>query len=429
MRVGCDSVAARGNATRNGKTLFAKNSDRPAGECQPLVQVAAADHRAGSPLRCQYLTIEQVPHTFAFLGSRPHWLWGVEHGVNEHGVAIGNHTIFTRDAVAESGLLGMDLVRLALERSTTASAAAETITSLIERYGQGGSGYLDTVWPYHNSFLIADARTVLVLEASAEHWALREASSAASVSNHVTIGTDWTRLAAGCERHARERGWWNGTSRLDFAAAYRDTSVAPPIISSGRHGATCAALAENVGRLDVGLLRRLMRDHGGSGDLYQPGHTPDDERYYTVCMHADPVGTTTASMIVELENGGPPSPVWVAFCNPCIAPYLPVFIEGELPGELTRGAESPDRGGAWWRFKALLSRAERDWERSGPEIRDVWRDFEANTSETCDLHARELQTSGASERARANTALMRSIWDATCIRLAALEARLVAIGL
>src|SRR6185503_7125124 len=83
-RVSCDSVVALKPLTGSA-TIFAKNSDRPAGECQPLIQLAAADHRKGSELACQYVSIEQVEHTHAFIGSRPHWLWGLEHGVNEHG--------------------------------------------------------------------------------------------------------------------------------------------------------------------------------------------------------------------------------------------------------------------------------------------------------------------------------------------------------
>ena len=47
--------------------------------------------------------------------------------MNENGVAIGNHTIYTRDPVPKTGLLGMDLVRLGLERARTAESAAEII--------------------------------------------------------------------------------------------------------------------------------------------------------------------------------------------------------------------------------------------------------------------------------------------------------------
>jgi dipeptidase len=419
-RVSCDSIAFGPARTRGGRTVFAKNSDRPAGEAQPLVHAASAEHRPGASVHCQYIEIAQAPHTLAFIGSRPHWLWGVEHGVNERGVAIGNHTIFTSDPVAATGLLGMDLVRLALERATTAAEAFDVIVRLIERHGQGGSGYLDTNWPYHNSFLIADPKTVLLLEASAEHWALREVSSAASASNHVSITDDWSRLSSACERHARETGRWNGSGRLDFAAAYRDVSVAPPVISSGRHAVTCRAVAGSHS-VDPRGLRRLMRDHGASGELHEPGRAPDSEDYYTVCMHADPVGTTTASMIVELDPEGR-GPLWMAMCNPCVAPYLPVFLEGRLPAALTDGGR--ESGGAWWRFKALLGRAEHDWRATAPLIRDVWRAFEADADRACDAHVRATAGAARAERERANTAFMQETWERACCVLEQLLARL-----
>jgi secernin len=427
MRVSCDSVVALRPLT-GGATVFAKNSDRPAGECQPLIQVAAADHRTGGELACQYISIEQVEHTHAFIGSRPHWLWGLEHGVNEHGVAIGNHTIFTKDAVAERGLLGMDLVRLGLERGATARAAVDVITALIERHGQGGSGYFDTVWPYHNSFLVADRSEAFLLEASARHWALRSVETGASASNHVTIAGDWSELSRECEAHAVAAGWSGGRGRFDFAHAYRDISIVPPIVSSARHAATCKAIAAPGARLDVKALKGLMRDHNGASGGLRPGFTPDDERYYSVCMHADPVGTTTASLVVELGDPTAVRPVWVAFCNPCVAPYLPVFPAGQVPADMQRGGAEPESNGAWWRFKRLLSLIEQDWERNAPLAHSHWRDFEMRLDEWTAALLTSKEVHDGAGRERALTAFMQRVWDETVVRADELEQRLRAAG-
>ena len=378
IRVCCDSVVVPASRTRNHRVLFAKNSDRPPDESQPLIAVPAADHAPAARLRCQYIEIEQVPHTHAFLGSRPYWLWGCEHGVNEKGVAVGNHTIYTKDTVAESGLQGMDLVRLALERAATAREAAGVIASLIEQHGQGGSGFADLVWPYHNSFITADGSGAFLLETSARHWALRRLGAGGSASNHVTIGTDWDELSAGCAEHATANGWWApGAGRFDFAAAYRDQSVIPPVVSSGRYRTTCGALAGNGGTLDVAALKRLMRDHYETGDVHAPGRTPDDERFFSVCMHSGAVGVTAASMVVELgAPAGEPPLAWVAFCNPCIGPYLPVFPEAPLPLEYRCGGRDPDSGSVWWRMKRLLTAVEGDFAQRARRVRDAWIAFE-----------------------------------------------------
>ena len=66
-------------------------------------------------------------------------MFGGEMGANEHGVVIGNEAVQTIEPlhVGEGRLLGMDILRLALERSTSALEAANTIAQLIENYGQG----------------------------------------------------------------------------------------------------------------------------------------------------------------------------------------------------------------------------------------------------------------------------------------------------
>src|SRR5436309_2571613 len=213
----CDTLVALGRATGDGTSLFAKNSDRPPRECQRIVQLP---RRAGGRVRCQYVEIPDVPETAAVVGSQPYWLWGFEHGVNEHRVAIGNETVYTKELLGLVGLTGMDLVRLGLERGRTASEALEAMTDLIETHGQGGSGHAHMEWPYHNGFLIADPTCAWILETSGRHWAAKPVADLGHVTNGLALGTDWTRGAADVTRFAVERGWWPaGGGRRGFAGA------------------------------------------------------------------------------------------------------------------------------------------------------------------------------------------------------------------
>jgi dipeptidase len=377
-RLSCDSLVALANATADGSVLFAKNSDRPANECQPLVQLPRARYASGSLLRCQYIEIPQVSETARVIGSRPFWLWGFEHGVNEHGVAIGNHTVFTRDPLGKSGLIGMDLVRLGLERAATAAQAVEVITSLVEHYGQGGSGYFDKDWPYHNSFLIVDGEEAYVLETSDRRWAVRRVETTASMSNHLSIGSNWDALSPGTIEHAIENGWWSEREdrRFDFSSAYRDTSVAPDVISSGRHKRTCELLDQAGGRITIEFLMTALRDHY-DGLAHKPGRSPDDERYFSVCMHADPVGTTTASIVARLpKEKDEIIRCWASLGSPCVSVFLPYYIDGEVPEILSHGGEHANSDSPWWRFKELLTLVERNFERYGPLVRAYWDQWE-----------------------------------------------------
>ena len=102
VNTSCDTLVALAPDTRGGRTLFAKNSDRPSTECQPLQAVPARRNPPGSTVRCTYVEIPEAPETLAVLGSRPWWIWGFEHGVNARGVAIGNEALHTRETPAES---------------------------------------------------------------------------------------------------------------------------------------------------------------------------------------------------------------------------------------------------------------------------------------------------------------------------------------
>jgi dipeptidase len=136
----CDTIVALGNATADGSVIFSKNSDREPNEAHQLQIIPAARHPGGSTVRCTYIEVPQVPETYAVLLAKPFWIWGAEMGANSEGVVIGNEAVFTRVPQEKApGLIGMDLIRLALERAATAWAALEVIVGLLETYGQGES--------------------------------------------------------------------------------------------------------------------------------------------------------------------------------------------------------------------------------------------------------------------------------------------------
>ena len=154
-------------------------------------------------------------------------------------MAVGNTALFTRDEVPATGLLGMDLVRLALERARDATTAKDVITSLLDEHGQGGSAAVDWDRRYHNSFMVVDRGGAWVLETSARHWVAKRMRRVSAISNLATVGDDWDECSDGIDAYARDRGWWTAPAgtKLDFRAAFED-----PARRSGAEGGLRAEL-------------------------------------------------------------------------------------------------------------------------------------------------------------------------------------------
>lgn len=157
--------------------------------------------------------------------SKPTWMFGAEMGSNDAGVCIGNEAVWSNyksDESLNKRLLGMDLVRLGLERSSSAKDALDVMTSLLEKYGQGGPcSQTDETFSYFNSFIIADPKEAFVLETVDRLWAAERITSGhRNISNSYSIGTKIDLMSSNLLDEAKSAGLWDGNGKFDFSKAF-----------------------------------------------------------------------------------------------------------------------------------------------------------------------------------------------------------------
>jgi hypothetical protein len=174
----------------------------------------------------------------------------------------------------------MDVVRLALERASTARDAVEVIGALLSRHGQGGTGHDGADRPYWSSFLVADPLHAFVIETSGSAFAVEPVERTRATSNRTTIPA--------------------------FDASHRHPRQPVERLVDGRLAASNAVLAHEP--VTPGTLMAHLRSHVGGEDGY------------TICMHVPDVEATTASMIAELPIDGPPT-AWFLIGSPCTSDY------------------------------------------------------------------------------------------------------------
>ena len=128
----CDTMVALGNSTADSRVLFAKNSDRQPNERLVTIRVPRRHYPTGAKVKCTYIEIDQAEETHEVVLLKPHWMWGAEMGGNEYGLVIGNEAVFTKEPKGRDSLLGMDMLRLALERCRTSREAVDLLIDLLE---------------------------------------------------------------------------------------------------------------------------------------------------------------------------------------------------------------------------------------------------------------------------------------------------------
>jgi secernin len=388
----CDTWVAMGDVTEGRRVMLGKNSDRTPFGCQPLVLNGRTEWSEGSEIDLGRVRVPQVPVTFATLGSSPYWCWGYEEGMNEFGVAIGNEGVWTRplmesveayarrEAPAE-GPTGMDLLRLGLERGRTALEALEVMTALLEEYGQFGSGVpgADAMGSYDNTYIIADPREAYILETAGRRWAARRIEEgSASISNMLSIGTEFDLASPDLAEYAASRGWWDqaGGTPFDFRHAY--AARGPGLDerekrASVRQEASCSLLATAEGRISLDSMMAVARDQSSEPSI-----------------DMDQTASSCVAVLAPADEGFPV--FWWCAARPSNGCFIPCFVHGErLPEIVTRAGTfgkrvvapsraSPDEfspDSYWWLFRDLTDMVNADRPARQAEVRAEFDALEA----------------------------------------------------
>jgi len=308
----CDTYVSLSPWSKDGNVIFGKNSDRLDTEVQLITYTPRKTYSQGEKVKCTHISIPQVNETAAIILSQPYWMWGAEMGANEYGVVIGNEAVQTREPLKKTGLIGMDLLRLGLERGKTAKEALNVITSLLEKHGQGGLHSL-TDWNYHNSYIIADPTEAYVLDTAGEWWIVEIVKEFRSISNHISIRGKGDMRREGIIQHAVEQDYCKDDDEFDFKMIFSRVSLPDKFPITDRDGYSLYQLSSNKGTVSVPLMMKFLREH-------EVG----------ICRHIRKDQTVGSQVSLLRKNNNKSIHWFTGSTIPCLSIYKPYIFPAEV---------------------------------------------------------------------------------------------------
>ena len=398
----CDTMLINRSCSSYGENILAKNSDRPTGEPQPLCFYVGKEYSADDVVQTTNMVIPQVRRTYSVVGSRPYWIWGFEMGYNEKGVVIGNEAEGSRmEPEAEDGLLGMDLLRLALERAATAREAMDVITALLKRYGQKANANPLTYRTYENTFLIVDRDECWILETAGREWAAKQVKTKQGISNCYSIRQEMDMLSENAAKIAKEKRWLAPDEPFDFAKAYSGRLVGQSF-GVPRFRRLNKLLAQKDAH-DFDSLAQILRDHFDD-EIISPRFGESAGTFKSICMHMHDWGDseTSTSLLARCDDT---LGIIARYApgQPCLSAYIPVYMVGKLPEKLQTADKLFDKDSLWWQMKLLSLLVAVNEQAFAGEIKEKLKEIEVRftqKAESAEQQAIQLIIEGNQQEAR-----------------------------
>lgn len=315
------------------RLFFGKNSDRSPNEPNLILFIPAHRREPANEVECTYRSVIAQADARAVLLVKPSWIWGAEMGINDAGVMIGNEAVFTKSKGKKTPkLLGMDLLRLALEEADSSRKGVDIIIHYLEKYGQGGNSGFDKAFYYDNSFLVADQKEAYLLETSGNHWVAKKVDDRENISNRLTLSNDYT-LA-------------NISDNMRFSKTQSEPVFTFFSRAKERETQVCERL-KNANSVTDFISLLSSHQESNRTKLFLKGSVS------SVCMHKSLLGDqTTASFLVESDANR--MTIWLSgSSSPCLGLYIPVFFGDVQPPVFTDCFQSL----TYWLDREWLHRA------------------------------------------------------------------------
>lgn len=201
----------------SGKTIiYGRNGLRLPADGSAVSEVhhyPAASEASGS-VKCDSVEIDGAA-AFSVILSKPAGVWGAESGSNEKGICLG--LTFSEGHPVDGKLNATDLVRLTLERASSASDAIDVLVSLNDQYGPAG----ETKDAPKAAYVVCDPNEAWVLNVVGSLWAAQKVSSGSlSLKPGLSVGTQIDRCSDDLQSKLQASGVWDGAGELNFATVF-----------------------------------------------------------------------------------------------------------------------------------------------------------------------------------------------------------------
>ncbi len=382
----CSSFVVMGSETKTGDIIYAKNSDRPFNEAQPLIYYPAQDHPENSFTECSFIKIPQVKHTYACIGSKPHFFWGFEHGINEHGLMIGNEQVSGREIPERRwGLIGMDILRLTLERARSAREAIEVIDDLLTTVGTGGApGH--RIAPFNSNFIISDPNESYMFESHQRKWVAKKVDRYGYLANCYSIQEDYDLIADGTIEEACEKGWWHPDVTFNPAKAWTVDELmydeSEGFVRYSRLGYLLSDKVNSNEKIDVKYAMRVLRDHYEDVPELNSIYSRAANKICAICSHPGGVGygcASAASTVTVIRKDVPRElrfTYWGSMAPPCCSIFRPYYNIDFIPDDLQHAASLYRPEDQWWQFIELERYISLNYEKFAPKVKEEFAKME-----------------------------------------------------